>query len=785
MKTKILASLLLVLLLSACQSAVPVVTPTVIPLPLTPTSVPSPTPLPVNQVTFQTEDGVRIAATLYGAGKIAVILAHQGTPGADQTTWRQFATTLAENGFTAMTFDFRGAGQSGGTLDYALLDRDVRGAVQYLHDQQYHQIVCAGASMGGMACLRVAIDDKPFIGLILLASTMTAGRSNDLKISTKEMNVLTEPKLFITAKNDSVVVVQDTHRMYDLSPEPKELLLLDGTKHGTSLFQTEVAEKLSGAMLDFLKALPSPTVTLPSTRPPLPAPAASPTPASSISGSGVIAFLAFNPDNPRQSEINVMNADGSSVVSLPNTSGAAAVAWSPNGKWLAFIVHHNDNDWSMYVVNADGTNRTRLTQGTLDHFPQWSPDGRQIAFSRNGNIWVMNFSTEPTPQVSALRQLTTDPKEYASAPVWSSDGKQIAFASQVSDARGTAAYNDPNTAEIYVINADGSSLHKLADNQTIDLGPGWSPDGHQIAFSSNRDGSFQIYVMDADGSHVKQLTTGTANNVGSAWSPDGTQIAFSSDRDGKKYHYQIYLMNADGSHQTRLTNAPLDESSPVWKPAATASASSTDLVLKIPESNPPALDGVLSPDEWAGAVQEQFIDGGKLLLMQSAGYLYLGLHENFDGLTITSVCLEHEGEISILHSSGSLGTAIFKRNDTGWQLTRPFEWDLYGITSNTPSAGQQRKAFLQRNGWLANLGSMTATEEIEYQIAIPDGPFRITVAYLIPPDSSRAVWWPAGLADDCRKITLLQANIAENLNTPLHLQFSPENWVTITASGTR
>jgi hypothetical protein len=163
--------------------------------------------------------------------------------------------------------------------------------------------------------------------------------------------------------------------------------------------------------------------------------------------------------------------------------------------------------------------------------------------------------------------------------------------------------------------------------------------------------------------------------------------------------------------------------------------------------------------------------------MESAGYLYLGLHENLKDLTITSVCFEHEDEVSIFHSSGSLGTAIFKRGGDGWQLTQPFSWDLYGVTSNSPSAEQQRAAFLEKNGWLANLGSMTDTEEIEYQITLPDGPFRIAVAYLLLPNSSKAAWWPAGLSGDCRKIELLQANIAENLDTPLLLQFAPETWM--------
>jgi len=43
--------------------------------------------------------------------------------------------------------------------------------------------------------------------------------------------------------------------MYALSPEPKKLLLLAGTEHGTDLFRTRAGEGLTGAMLDFIGSL--------------------------------------------------------------------------------------------------------------------------------------------------------------------------------------------------------------------------------------------------------------------------------------------------------------------------------------------------------------------------------------------------------------------------------------------------------------------------------------------------------------------------------------------------
>ncbi len=298
-----------------------------------------------------------------------------------------------------------------------------------------------------------------------------------------------------------------------------------------------------------------------------------------VPAANAIAFFAFDPSGEK-SEIKVIQTNGRIGPSIPNTSGAATAAWSPDGKRIAFIVHHGDRDWAMDIVDADGQNLQHLTQGNLDYNPSWSPDGTQIAFSRNGNLWVMRISNDHQPVTSDLRQLTTDPKELVWGIAWSPDGTQIAFDSQMGNPKGTASYQDPTTTEIYLINADGSNLRKLTDNQTIDAGPGWSPDGKQIVFFSNRDGdpnytmkkafaaksdgAFQIYTMTVDGQNVQRLTNTTANDMQPTWSLDGKQIAFSSNRDG---NYEIYVMNAEGSNPTRLTETHTQDYQPAWLPA--------------------------------------------------------------------------------------------------------------------------------------------------------------------------------------------------------------------------
>lgn len=77
----------------------------------------------------------------------------------------------------------------------------------------------------------------------------------------------------------------------------------------------------------------------------------------------------------------------------------------------------------------------------------------------------------------------------------------------------------------------------------------FSPDGTKIVFVSLSSGKAQIYLANADGSSVRQLTT-ESTNAQPAWSPDGSRILFNSNRatpDGNTY--ELYVMNSDGTNQ--------------------------------------------------------------------------------------------------------------------------------------------------------------------------------------------------------------------------------------------
>jgi len=87
----------------------------------------------VEYIGLKTFDEVQILAKQFGDGELAVVLAHQGTIGANQRDWEQFARLLAGRVYSASTLDFRGRGQSKGDINSTnLLIRDMRALIKRL-----------------------------------------------------------------------------------------------------------------------------------------------------------------------------------------------------------------------------------------------------------------------------------------------------------------------------------------------------------------------------------------------------------------------------------------------------------------------------------------------------------------------------------------------------------------------------------------------------------------------------------------------------------------------------
>jgi pimeloyl-ACP methyl ester carboxylesterase len=195
-------------------------------------------------VSFEATDGVPLRGHLFGKGPAAVILGHMYP--ADQKSWFPLARKLAARGYLAMTFDFRGYGESGGEKVISQIDRDLEGAYRFLKPGA-EKIFLAGASMGGTAAIRVAAAN-PTAGLISL-SAPAAFRGLDAR---EAIGKIEAPCLFVAAEGDGYAAAAAKEFNKAAKSEDRILLILPGTEHGTRLFDGPMGKKVEETIFRFL-----------------------------------------------------------------------------------------------------------------------------------------------------------------------------------------------------------------------------------------------------------------------------------------------------------------------------------------------------------------------------------------------------------------------------------------------------------------------------------------------------------------------------------------------------
>jgi pimeloyl-ACP methyl ester carboxylesterase len=204
----------------------------------------------LEHVSFTTEDGAIIYADLYGAGERGVVLAHGGQ--FNKGSWRAQAEQLASAGFRVLAFDFRGFGQSHGPGDSdmysAPMRLDVLAAVDYLRKKGTRSVAVVGASFGGSAAVDACISSPVgTIQRVILLAAEPDGPAQKLRV----------PLLFIVARNDasgggSSPRLARIRAWFEKAPEPKQLIVLDGSAHAQFLFQSDQGERVMQEILWFL-----------------------------------------------------------------------------------------------------------------------------------------------------------------------------------------------------------------------------------------------------------------------------------------------------------------------------------------------------------------------------------------------------------------------------------------------------------------------------------------------------------------------------------------------------
>jgi Tol biopolymer transport system component len=153
------------------------------------------------------------------------------------------------------------------------------------------------------------------------------------------------------------------------------------------------------------------------------------------------------------------------------------------------------------------------------------------------------------------------------AVAFSPDGTRILFA----DAPGVSG------SDIVVMNTDGTDRHPIATpGSTIPARaalwqfPSWLPDGTAVRFYRNdRGGSAQgLWTANADGSHLRLRIPRWVPFL-ATWSPDGTRIAWEGDRGTGTGGADLFVSDATGAHRRRLTSDPGQVGTMSWSPDGT------------------------------------------------------------------------------------------------------------------------------------------------------------------------------------------------------------------------
>lgn len=228
-------------------------------------------------------------------------------------------------------------------------------------------------------------------------------------------------------------------------------------------------------------------------------------------------------------EVRESPAGAPTTVFRSTPSEDQGMAWSPNGRWIAFHSHADGTD-DVYLQPADRSGPARMASERLFEtgWPRWSPDGRWIVFpsedptvrASHGFLSVLGVDPETGRVTRPPQRLGLE--DYAGGALhaeWSPDGGQVVF-------DGISALGHKG---LYVVPATGGRPRRIHayDSDQVYSGISVSPDSRWVAFVAPAPGGhFQVFRVPMGGGAPEQLTFDPTNKTQPAYAPRGDRIAF-------------------------------------------------------------------------------------------------------------------------------------------------------------------------------------------------------------------------------------------------------------------
>jgi Tol biopolymer transport system component/predicted Ser/Thr protein kinase len=258
--------------------------------------------------------------------------------------------------------------------------------------------------------------------------------------------------------------------------------------------------------------------------------------------------VAFARDNPgAETAVMVAGADGTgerqlSARKIPDLFVDSGMSWSPDGKSIAIGAYSGGECYVMTVQVADGAVK-RIGSKGWRHILRvaWLADssgfvlGAQESPNRPVQLWELSY---PEGQV---RRITNDLNDYVGLDVTADSSALVSVLREVHSNLWLNSRESSNP---------GKQISFGAATQDGMFGLVWTEEG-RLAYASLASGGRELWVVDADGSHPRQLTSNADLQFFSTPSscPDGS-IVFASGAIGSA---DIWSIDQDGGNRKQLT----------------------------------------------------------------------------------------------------------------------------------------------------------------------------------------------------------------------------------------
>ena len=240
--------------------------------------------------------------------------------------------------------------------------------------------------------------------------------------------------------------------------------------------------------------------------------------------------LAYLSNRSGKTQIHIKWLETDSEGKISNLPGSPSnLAWSPDGKWLAFTMFVPGQSKSVVSLPGKPKGAKWAKPATYIDDVYYRFDG--AGYIPQGNTHIFLISSEG----GNARQLTSGDMDYRSNLSWSQDGQSLYFSANLIDKSDLT----PQESEIHRLDIKSGEIETLTSRTGPDRNPVVSPKGNWIAYvgyddkRSNYENA-RLQIIKPDGSDIKVLTSDLDRSISSfQWDKSGKGLYIQYDDQGQ------------------------------------------------------------------------------------------------------------------------------------------------------------------------------------------------------------------------------------------------------------